>query len=186
MSDTRKLTIGVTINLGNCENLHLEVSDIAETEYDATDLRKFLVSVLDGYGKNDFSVRQAIAEYCRKVLAENNIDDNDSSAAKDETNENDEIMLDAFSTFVPGSDEEKSSDTSIDFILEKDSSFDDNPEVNREVIAEDDYMRLPPAPLVEVSAEEFVCSKCGATVSKLQRDVSMLFNHKILCKDCMK
>ncbi|CAJ0608686.1 unnamed protein product [Cylicocyclus nassatus] len=38
----------------------------------------------------------------------------------------------------------------------------------------------------EVSSENYVCSKCGAPVSRLQRDVSMLFNHKILCKECMK
>ncbi len=38
----------------------------------------------------------------------------------------------------------------------------------------------------DAEAAEFVCEKCGAPVTKLQRDVSQLFNRKVLCKNCMK
>ncbi|HJK03747.1 MAG TPA: hypothetical protein O0Y09_00705, partial [Methanocorpusculum sp.] len=32
----------------------------------------------------------------------------------------------------------------------------------------------------------YTCEKCGAVVSKVQRDVSNLFMGKTLCKACMK
>ncbi|HJJ54538.1 MAG TPA: hypothetical protein O0X50_00450 [Methanocorpusculum sp.] len=171
MSDTRKLTIGVTINLGACGNLHLEVSDTAETEYEAAELRTFLADALEGYGTNDSAVRAAVDGYRRRVLADTEPADETSLDVLE-----DESISDMFSAV--------SSDSEF---LEKpaEPSLEDE-EDKRVEIDEADYLRLPPAPLVEESAEEFICSKCGATVSKLQRDVSMLFNHKILCKDCMK
>ncbi|MDD2471223.1 MAG: hypothetical protein PHY67_05175, partial [Methanocorpusculum sp.] len=33
---------------------------------------------------------------------------------------------------------------------------------------------------------EYICEKCGAPISKVQRDVSNLFMGKTLCKNCMK
>ncbi|HJJ36753.1 MAG TPA: hypothetical protein O0X27_06230, partial [Methanocorpusculum sp.] len=178
MSDTRKLTVGVTINLGTSGTLHLEVSDTAETEYDADDLRTFLADALAGYGTNDSAVRATIDGYRRRVLA-----DAETDATPDEEpfgiSADDAVSMDLFSAGSSAAEEETLDEPA-------DPSLDDEEEDKREEIDEADYLRLPPAPLVEESAEEFVCSKCGATVSKLQRDVSMLFNHKILCKDCMK
>ena len=37
-----------------------------------------------------------------------------------------------------------------------------------------------------IDAESFVCSQCGASVNKVQADVSNLFKGAVLCKKCMK
>ena len=37
-----------------------------------------------------------------------------------------------------------------------------------------------------IDAESFVCTQCGASVNKVQADVSKLFKGAVLCKKCMK
>ena len=43
-----------------------------------------------------------------------------------------------------------------------------------------------PAPAAAAEPVTYTCEKCGAVVSKVQRDVSNLFMGKTLCKTCMK
>jgi hypothetical protein len=68
MENRRTLSIGVTINLGNYENLHLEVSDTAETTAQAADLRRFLADVLDDFAQNNATAKDAIDKYRERIL----------------------------------------------------------------------------------------------------------------------
>jgi len=61
------------------------------------------------------------------------------------------------------------------------------PQVPEPVIAEPEQVKAEEKPVP--AAEEpvtYICEKCGAAVSKVQRDVSNLFMGKTLCKACMK
>ena len=182
MTDKRTVTVSVTINLGNYENLRLEVSDTAETKEEADALRNYLASILDGYGNNNAAARAAIQKYKEHILADGGYEPALPSAEADDC-----------AVYLRESEPEAASskpDEDVSEVLE------DVPAVSAEpvlVVPEADSVHvlpepsLPPAPVVdEENTQEFVCSKCGAPVSKVQRDVSMLFNNKILCKNCMK
>ena len=70
MAENRTVTVSITINLGNYENLRLEVSDKAETKEEADALRYFLADVLDGYGNNNATAKAAIDKYKESILAD--------------------------------------------------------------------------------------------------------------------
>lgn len=161
MAENRTVTVSITINLGNYENLRLEVSDKAETKEEADALRYFLADVLDGYGNNNATAKAAIDKYKERIL---------SDAEKEAEAEFgfEETPM----PFVPAEEIEYSEPAAEPLMPE----FEFEPEAAEEPV--------PPVP--QTADAEFTCSKCGAPVTKLQRDVSMLFNHKILCKDCMK
>ena len=176
MTDKRTVTVSVTINLGNYENLRLEVSDTAETKEDADALRHYLASILDGYGNNNAAARTAIEKYKEHILADGA--DESVPAEADEFAFYQEETEPVFEPSKPA--EEPFLETSAV------SAAEDLIEEN-EPVKSPAEPSLPPAPVVdEENMQEFVCSKCGAPVSKVQRDVSMLFNNKILCKNCMK
>lgn len=162
MAENRTVTVSITINLGNYENLRLEVSDKAETKEEADALRYFLADILDGYGNNNATAKSAIDKYKERILADAEIEPETEAFTFEDTP----------MPFVPT--EESESPAAEPLTLE----FASEPEPEKEE-------EETPSPKQAADAE-FTCSKCGAPVTKLQRDVSMLFNHKILCKDCMK
>ncbi len=160
MADTRTVTVSITINLGNYENLRLEVSDTAATKEEADELRHFLADVLDGYGNNDASAKNAIDKYKERILAD---------AGEDTETVSEEEPAFSYAFDMP----------------EVETEFEAEPEISEEPEQKPSPIAVPH---VEPAAEtaEFTCSKCGAPVNKLQRDVSMMFNNKVLCKNCMK
>ena len=195
MTDKRTLTVSVTINLGNYENLRLEVSDLAESAEDADSLRHYLASVLDGYGNNNAAAKTAIQKYKEHILE----DCASESPKSDEFAETESGIADfSDDPFIPDVTDDVPENTLAETPSEPIDT--QNEEPVESIAAEPVPMppalpadvnisssTLPPAPLVEEkNSEEYICSKCGAPVNKLQRDVSMLFNHKILCKNCMK
>ncbi|MDI9633756.1 MAG: hypothetical protein QFX32_06835 [Methanolinea sp.] len=64
----RTLSIGVTVNLENYENLRLEVSGPVETEEDAMDLARFLDSILRKFGQGDEASRERVDSFRRRIL----------------------------------------------------------------------------------------------------------------------
>ena len=182
MTDKRTVTVSVTINLGNYENLRLEVSDTAETKEDADSLRHYLASILDGYGNNNAAARTAIEKYKEHILADGAYEVPIPSPEADE-----------YTVYQKDSEPEavmSNMDEDMPDILEDVPAGSIGPATtpaDAGLITVSADPSLPPAPVVdEENTQEFVCSKCGAPVSKVQRDVSMLFNNKILCKNCMK
>lgn len=170
MSEKRTVTVSITINLGNYENLRLEVSDTAETKEDADALRYFLADVLDGYANNNATAKAAVDKYKERILAD----------AKADTPADEPEYCSPFFGEEPVFSE---SEPAEDAVLPLTELAEEEPEEEPDEPA---AVFVPPAPDVSAPPAEFTCTKCGAPVTKLQRDVSMLFNHKILCKDCMK
>ncbi len=68
MSGNRKLSIGITVNLENYENLKVEVEGDAPGESEAEELIDYLDSVLSRLGRSDPETRKKIDSYRRRVL----------------------------------------------------------------------------------------------------------------------
>ena len=166
MSEKRTVTVSITINLGNYENLRLEVSDTAETKEDADALRYFLADVLDGYANNNATAKAAVAKYKERILAD----------AKADTPADEPEYCSPFFGEEPVFSEPEPAEDAVLPLMETAEAEPEEPAAPS----------VPAEPDVSAPPAEFTCTKCGAPVTKLQRDVSMLFNHKILCKDCMK
>lgn len=209
MSEKRTMSIGVTINLGNYENLHLEVSDIAETRSDAGELRRFLSDVLDDFAANNAAAKQSIDKYREKILddSENpesddfitissydvdvpSADNSDNAADKQEVSEvrykyDDSKDKDEDKNSAALDDSESRSPPQIQSSESKITEVSDTKQILKEEIKKQDEtepQRLPDG----VFQGEYTCEKCGAVVSKIQRDVSNMFMGKTLCKNCMK
>ncbi len=69
MSRKKEVTIGITINLENYENLRLEVQGDAETHEDVDDLVSFLDGMLSRFGRGDPATAERVDAYRRRVLA---------------------------------------------------------------------------------------------------------------------
>ncbi len=68
MEGQRTLSIGITVNLENYENLRLEVSGPVQDEGDAEELARFLDTVLQKFGQGDPSSRERVEAFRRRVL----------------------------------------------------------------------------------------------------------------------
>jgi formylmethanofuran dehydrogenase subunit E len=68
MSEKRKLSIGITVNLENYENLKVEVEGEAKDGRDAGELIEYLDSVLSRFGRNDPETKKRIDNYRGRVL----------------------------------------------------------------------------------------------------------------------
>lgn len=168
MSERRTLTIGVAINIGNYESLRLEVSDCVQTEEEAAELAAYLNRVLDGYAQNDATTRASIDKYRTRVL-EKHVPETPASPSPD--------PLDELFGPVPDADgvmkqEEQKTPEPVPVAA--------TPQAPEPVITEEKPATAAEEPVT------YTCEKCGAVVSKVQRDVSNLFMGKTLCKACMK
>ncbi len=180
MSERRTLTIGVAINLGNYESLRLEVSDEAGTEQEAAELAAYLDRILSGYGSGDAGTRAAIDKYRARVLA------------RVPASEEEEPIEDIPMMQMPEPEPEPVWTAEI----QEEPTDAVSPEPEIPITIEEPVTIAPPQPEPvslpqEVPPQDepgntFVCEKCGAAVSKVQRDVSNLFMGKTLCKSCMK
>ncbi len=198
MSEKRTLTIGVAINLGNYESLRLEVSDEVHSDGDAAELAAYLNRILDGYGQNDPSTRASIDKYRARVLERHAVI-NPTVPAEDSL---DELFgpSPSFDEVLPEEEETESfaipAAAQEEFISEilpaspipEPVTVEPVPEA---VLPEPEPRQEPPVYTAEktTTTEDpvvYTCEKCGAAVSKVQRDVSNLFMGKTLCKACMK
>jgi hypothetical protein len=68
MEGQRTLSIGITVNLENYENLRLEVSGLVQDESDAEELARFLDTVLQKFGQGDPSSRERVEAFRRRIL----------------------------------------------------------------------------------------------------------------------
>lgn len=194
MSERRTLTIGVVINVGNYESLRLEVSDCVQTEEEAAELAAYLNRVLDGYAQNDATTRASIDKYRTRVL-EKHVPETPASPSPD--------PLDELFGPVPDADgvmkQEGQKTPELVSAESEPVPVVETPKVPEPVSAEPEPVPVAATPQAPepvnteekpaTAAEEpvtYTCEKCGAVVSKVQRDVSNLFMGKTLCKVCMK
>lgn len=162
MENKRTLSIGVTINLGNYENLHLEVSNTAETKEAAL--------VLDGFAQNNASAKEAIDKYKERVL------DNGKATHSEEQVDTD---LDHSLLFE---DMEQVPAAELEPVFISASELAITTEIPMPVAPESP---VPKHPIQDVPSEEFTGEKCDAPIFKVQRGVSKMFTGKVLCKNAL-
>ncbi|HNV39473.1 MAG TPA: hypothetical protein PKJ46_09955, partial [Methanoculleus sp.] len=68
MPGKKEVTIGITVNLENYENLRLEVEGDVETHEDVDDLITFLDGMLARFGRGDPATAERVDAYRRRVL----------------------------------------------------------------------------------------------------------------------
>ncbi|MDR3102194.1 MAG: hypothetical protein LBU24_03040 [Methanocalculaceae archaeon] len=178
MSEKRTLTIGVAINLGNYESLRLEVIDEAQSEKEAAELAAYLSRILDGYGQNDPATRASIGKYRTRVLEKYSVVETTAPAA----DPLDERLgpVPVYGDSVKKKGKITSGSMRDDHSPSVPESTISTPEPIDPTPVKAEHTPSVPKPTV------YICEKCGATVSKVQRDVSNLFMGKTLCKACMK
>jgi len=221
MTEKRVVTIGVNINLGNYENLRLEVTDTAEDEADVRNLAEFLGHALDGFGMNNATTKAAIDKYKERVLDTHAPEEEDWSEYKavvgsiPEPQENKDAPEKKETKEAGGEDtgeveerkeeEETAGDEEAEERKEEEELAEEETEADKEVEEEAETKKTtgktwvpapipakPPVPRPQPVKPapspdgEYICEKCGAPISKVQRDVSNLFMGKTLCKNCMK
>jgi len=238
MTEKRVVTIGVNINLGNYENLRLEVTDTAEDEADVRNLAEFLGHALDGFGMNNATTKAAIDKYKERVLDTHAPEEEDWSEYKavvgsiPEPQENkdapekeekketgDENLGEGEEEEIKGGKERKEEEETVGEETEDEAAGDEEAEERKEEeeLAEEEteadkeveeeaetkkttektWVPVPipakppvprPQPVKPAPSPDgdYICEKCGAPISKVQRDVSNLFMGKTLCKNCMK
>jgi len=219
MTEKRIVTIGVNINLGNYENLRLEVTDTAEDEADVRNLAEFLGHALDGFGMNNATTKAAIDKYKERVLDTHAPEEEDWSEYKAVTNSIHEPQEngDAPEKKETGGEdtgkaeeeeiieEETAGDEEAEEVKEEEELAEVETEADKETEKETEKKKTaektwipapipakPPTPRPQTVKPapspdgEYICEKCGAPISKVQRDVSNLFMGKTLCKNCMK
>ncbi|KAF5072925.1 hypothetical protein DSECCO2_197110 [anaerobic digester metagenome] len=191
MSSKKEVTIGITINLENYENLRLEVEGDVETHEDVDDLITFLDGILARLGRGDQATAERVDAYRRRVLAarpavpetpapEKKAPEPPAPVAEPVAREEEaracptpEVIAAAIPPApepprVPQKPEEK-------------------PPAQPEAAPVQEPPQQEPAPAKPSAAPAGdVCEVCGAEVTKSQAKLSQLFMSKTLCKKCME
>ncbi len=205
MASKKKLSIGITVNLENYENLRIEVDGEVESRGDAEALVAYLDDVLAGMGRSDPATARKIDSYRSRVLSIPGISREVKPAGRIEEEvaipaEKEEEVLIAEQPVMEVIHEadltEKLYHTPADAACVGENSDHAGervaagvPEMAGEQLDFCEAAAQPEAPPAREEAPEggevLVCSVCGATISKAQEQLSQLFMGKALCKKCM-
>ncbi|MDV2481650.1 hypothetical protein F8E02_06455 [Methanoculleus sp. Wushi-C6] len=214
MSGKREVTIGITINLQNYENLRLEVEGDVETQEDVDELITFLDGVLARLGRGDPATAERVDAYRRRVLKARSADqerpaeepveaeaETPAPAAPPVREEEpaappvraEEPAAPALREEEPAHPEEKRACPSVELIAAAIPPAPEQPPTPEpaakpeEPAAEEAPPHQEPAAAQPPAASAGeVCEICGAAVTKSQAKLSQLFMSKTLCKKCME
>jgi hypothetical protein len=198
MSRKREVTIGVTINLENYENLRLEVEGSVETREDADDLIAFLDGMLARFGRDDPATADRVDAYRRRVLALRTSGPPGQGATLAPEVEDAATSAAPVTAEVAPAQSAEGGDTPLVGIDETVTlSALEQSEVHEEVqeralerptpIPEEAVSRHEPTKAKSsVASAEDVCEICRSEVTKSQAKLSRLFMGKTLCKKCME
>ncbi|RXE55845.1 hypothetical protein ABH15_06380 [Methanoculleus taiwanensis] len=202
MSDKKEVTIGITINLENYENLRLEVEGDVKTQEDADELVAFLDGILSRLGRGDPATAERIDAYRRRVLttrvtpptagktAQKPTEKAGVAAAKpappaDETRQPvaaEKCPTDLIEEAIPAAPEQPHPPVHLKPPAPKEEPAPEKPAPEPEPVAK------PAAPANKPASgeAEATCETCGAPVTKSQAKLAQLFTGKTLCKKCME
>jgi len=190
MSDKKEVTIGITINLDNFENLRLEVEGKVDSQQDADNLIAFIDGMLAKLGRGDEATAERVDAYRRRVF-EKGIEG--IRQAKETTPAKE-----------PAPEEAPAEAVAVDeasAVPEEPQQIETTPEKTCPT-AEFIEAAIPPAPqerqpepapsgdaaVAKSTPAEgtAACETCGAAVTKQQAKISQLFMGRTLCKKCME
>ncbi len=187
MSGKKEVTIGITINLENYENLRLEVEGDVETREDVDDLITFLDGMLARLGRGDPATAERVDAYRRRVLKARPAGPQ-APAARPVPEA--EIAVPAAAPATPGTEpahggeERTCPPPSIIETAIPPAPGPSPPEQAPPVQVQPQQEPVAAKPLA--APAEDVCEMCGAEVTKSQAKLSQLFMSKKLCKKCME
>ncbi|HOI57095.1 hypothetical protein [Methanoculleus sp.] len=204
MTSKKEVTIGITVNLENYENLRLEVEGDVETREDVDDLITFLDGMLARFGRGDPATAERVDAYRRRVLAARPAGPQTPTAGSVP----DEKATGPAAPATPGTEpahRQKENacpspgtiETAIPPAPEHtEPPRTPEPPAKPEIVPEPEPEQAPPVQVPPhqepVAAKppatpgEGVCEMCGAEVTKSQAKLSQLFMSKTLCKKCME
>ncbi|PKL62135.1 MAG: hypothetical protein CVV31_07785 [Methanomicrobiales archaeon HGW-Methanomicrobiales-2] len=213
MSSKKEVTIGITINLENYENLRLEVEGDVETHEDVDDLITFLDGMLARLGRGDQATAERVDAYRRRVLAVRPAEPRapaakpvpEEKAAGPEAPETPETepahegegrtcpSPDVIEAAIPPAPEHPEPPRIPQPPVKLEEKVPAEPEAAAEPVPSEPVLSEQAPPAQEpVAAKppaapgEEVCEMCGAGVTKSQAKLSQLFMSKTLCKKCME
>ncbi|WP_214020429.1 hypothetical protein [Methanoculleus sp.] len=190
MSSKKEVTIGITINLENYENLRLEVDGDVETRGDVDDLITFLDGILARLGRGDPVTAERVDAYRRRVLA--------AGPAAPQAPAHEEKAPEPVPPATPEAEPAQGEGAcpAPEFIEKAIPAAPEHPEPPRiprppakpeeEVPAKPEAAPEPATAKPPAAPAEDVCEMCGAEVTKSQAKLSQLFMNKTLCKKCME
>ncbi len=193
MSRKREVTIGVTINLENYENLRLEVEGGVETHEDVDDLIRFLDGMLARLGRGDPVIAGRVDAYRQRVLA---LQPPEPETATPPAPEHPSPAIEIIGTATPPVQQDPSSpaisiiETATPPAPEHPPAV-QKPDAGASGLPEPEVAQAPlqPEPLEAkppAAPAGDICEICGAEVTKSQAKLSRLFMSKTLCKKCME
>lgn len=189
MENKKSLTIGITINLDNYENLRLELEGNISDYDDAMILVSDLDNILSRLGRGDEVTAERIDSYRRRVLSQtmSKVEEK-KTAGIDYTMEKGEYAGDK--GMNPAKTPDKTIQTeeregvpkggSLFSYEEKDagkpaSIKESPPEAQKEPASEE-----------KIQSPELVCESCGTSITEKQRRISQMFTDKNLCEKCIQ
>lgn len=202
MASKKKLSIGITVNLENYENIRVEVDGEVTSREDAEALVAYLDEVLAGMGRSDPATAKKIDSYRSRVLGLSGIgrETKGLEIVEEEVPipaEKEEVLIaeqPAIEVIHEGGPDEALYHTPADAACVGENSNHAGERIAAEVpdmageqrdfceaAAQPEVPRAREAP----AAEGLVCTVCGAAISKAQEQLSQLFVGKALCKKCM-
>ena len=199
MSDNRKLSIGITINLENYENLRLEIEGKVSTDNDADELVSYLDGVLSRLGRNDPGTAERVDSYRRRVLKmptdfivseEQSVSvTGDTSAGADGIYApSEELRVPEKSSVSGGAAAYVAGAETAETAVMSDEPEEIVPEVSdrsKESVVSEDKLSGGTKNEKKKGKQIFSCSSCGATISGSEERLSQLFVGRSLCKRCL-
>lgn len=207
MTSKKKLSIGITVNLENYENLRLEVDGEVASQEDAQALVAYLDGVLAGMGRSDPATARKIDSYRSRVLSIPGISREEEMVEIFEeevpipAEKEEEVLIAEHPVMeaIPEGDlTESLYHTPADAACVGENSDHAGERiatevpgiagVQQEICEAAAQPEAPPAheaPAEKKGEEVLVCSVCGAAISRAQEQLSQLFMGKALCKKCM-
>lgn len=194
MSGKREVTIGITVNLENYENLRLEVEGEVETQEDVDDLITFLDGILARLGRGDPATAERVDAYRRRVLAARFTEQGKTTAEMIPARAAEPAMPEVEPEHQP----KESACPPADIITTAIPSAPEQPQPPRTpqppakpeekvpVVPEPEPAPEPAASKPTAVPADDVCEVCGSEVTKSQAKLSRLFMSRTLCKKCME
>lgn len=194
MGQRKNLTIGVTINLDNYENLRLEVDGEVCTDQDAEDLIVFLDGMITRLGRGDPATAERLDAYRRRVFGlPAGVSDapappqaSPAPPAQDELTPPEPPVITGEVEGGPEvagpapAPEEAPVEVPVKPVTAKAAPMAAEEKASPATSpAPSDQVSTPP------SGEEVCCEECGAVVTGAQAKVSQMFMGRTLCKKCM-
>ena len=176
------MTIGVTINLYNYENVRLEVEDVCPTLAEVDDLKAYLDGILAGLGRSEENTRRKIDQYRARLLV----------PAKDPTTRAPvppppAKTSPAKDAPLPPEEVEKNRQKAESLGLEPPAA---TPGLTAQeaaacLVKTGEVLKAAGVVATVVPDTGIVCEECGTPISTTQEKLSVMFLSKTLCKTCM-